>query len=154
MGELAEDELLRPLPIDPFPATVEVERKVTASCTVAFRGNHYSLPPGLVAQTVIVRHRLGTLELTVHSPAGVLASHQLAPHGAGRTQRLPQHAAALERAVLAAFTTKRPCARKANRPPGPEATAAARQLALLGEGTGTPAVDLDRYAELARGDHR
>jgi transposase len=155
VGELAEAELLRPLPIDPFPATVEVERKVTASCTVAFRGNHYSVPPGLVAQTVIVRHRLGTLELSVHSPAGaVLASHQLVPHGAGRTLRLPQHAAALERAVLAAFTTKRPCARKANRPPGPEATAAARQLALLGEGAGTPAVDLDRYAELARGGHR
>jgi hypothetical protein len=56
--------------------------------------------------------------------------------------------------VLAAFTSRRPCARKANRPPGLEATAAARQLALLGEGTGTPAVDLDRYAELARGDHR
>jgi transposase len=155
VGELAEAELLRPLPIDPFPATVEVERKVTASCTVAFGGNHYSVPPGLVAQTVIVRHRLGTLELSVHSAAGVvLASHQLAPHGAGRTQRLPQHAAALERAVLAAFTTKRPCVRKANRPPGPEATAAARQLALLGEGAGTPAVDLDRYAELARGGHR
>lgn len=151
VGELAEAELLRPLPIDPFPATVEVERKVTASCTVAFGGNHYSVPPGLVAQTVIVRHRLGTLELSVHSPAGTLASHRLAPHGAGRTLRLPHHAAALERAVLAAFTSKRPCPRKANRPPGPEATAAARQLALLGEGAGTPVVDLDRYAELARG---
>ena len=56
--------------------------------------------------------------------------------------------------MLAAFTSKRPCARKANRPPGPEATAAARQLVLLGEGTGTPAVDLDGYAELARGADR
>jgi hypothetical protein len=125
---------------------------VTAGCTVAFGGNHYSVPPGLVAQTVLVRHRLGTLELQVASAAGVvLASHRLAPHGAGRTLRLPQHAAALERAVLAAYTSKRPCARKANRPPGPEATAAARQLVLLGAGTGTPAVDLDRYAELAQG---
>ena len=52
VGELAETEPLRPLPIDPFPATIEVTRKVTATCLVAFRGNHYSVPPGLVGQTV------------------------------------------------------------------------------------------------------
>jgi len=113
----------------------------------------YSVPPGLVAQAVTVRHRLGTLELTVSSAAGlVLASHRLAPAGAGRTLRLAGHAAALERVVLAAFTTKRPCQRKANRPPGPQAQAAAHQLSLLQTSDGEVTVDLDRYAELARGD--
>jgi len=154
VGELGDGEPLLALPVDPYPATVEVQRTVTANCTVAFRGNHYSLPPGLVAATVTVSHRLGTLELVVASAAGVLlASHRLAPPGAGRTLRLAGHAAALERVVLAAFTTDRPCARKANRPPGPQARAAARQLELLADpGAGEVAVDLAHYAELAGGD--
>ena len=151
VGELAETEPLRPLPIDPFPATIEVTRKVTATCLVAFRGNHYSVPPGLVGQTVQVRHRLGGLDLEIRSGAGlVLARHRLAPAGAGRTLRLASHAAALEQVVLAAFTTDPPCPRKPNRPPGPEALRAARQLTLLGGGGGEVAVDLDRYAELAK----
>lgn len=153
VGELADTEPLRPLPVDPFPATVEVTRVVAANCLVAFRGNHYSVPPGMVGHTVVVRHQLGTLTLGVHSPAGLLlASHRLAPPGAGRTQRLAGHAAALEQAVLAAFTNAQPCARKANRPPGPEALAAARQLALLQDpSAGEVTVDLARYAELTGG---
>jgi transposase len=156
VGELAETEPLRPLPIAPFPATVEVTRVVAANCLVAFCGNHYSVPPGLVGQRVAVRHRLGALELTIHSPAGVLlAGHRLAPAGAGRTLRLAGHAAALEQVVLAAFTTNRPCQRKANRPPGPEAVHAAHQLHLLADPTaGEVTVDLAHYAELARGDDR
>jgi hypothetical protein len=60
--------------------------------------------------------------------------------------RIPAHHAALERAVLAQFTTARACDRKANRPPGPEALAeAARQLGT--EGT-DPVVDLDVYAAI------
>ena len=154
VGELGDAEPQPALPLGAYPATVEVQRVVAANCTVAFRGNRYSVPPGLVGQQVTVRHRLGTLELVVASAAGVLlASHRLAPAGAGRTLRLAGHAAALERVVLAAFTTDRPCARKANRPPGPQARAAARQLELLaGQGTGEVAVDLARYAELAGGD--
>ncbi len=154
VGELGDSEPLQPLPVDPYPATVEVQRTVSANCTIAFRGNHYSTPPGLVGQTVTCRHRLGTLELAVSSAAGVLlATHRLAPPGAGRTLRLASHAAALERVVLQAFTTKRPCQRKANRPPGPQALAAARQLQLLADhATGEVAVDLARYAELAGGD--
>src|SRR6266511_4395062 len=106
VGELGDSEPLLALPIDPYPAIVEVERRVAANCTIAFRGNHYSVPPGLVGATVIVRHRIGTLELAVSSAAGVvLASHRLAPPGAGRTLRLAGHAAALERVVLAAFST-------------------------------------------------
>ncbi len=153
VGELGDSESLLPLPVDPFPATVDVERTVSANCTIAFRGNHYSTPPGLVGATVTIRHRLGTLELGISSAAGVLlATQRLAPPGAGRTLRLPAHAAALERVVLAAFTTARPCQRKANRPPGPQAQAAAHQLSLLQTSDGEVTVDLDRYAELARGD--
>ena len=78
------------MPVEPFPATVQVQRTVTANCTIAFGGNHYSTPPGLVGHTVIASHRLGTLELGVSSAGGVLlASHRLAPPGAGRTLRLP-----------------------------------------------------------------
>ncbi len=152
-GELGDSEPLLTLPIEPYPATVEVTRTVAANCTIAFRGNHYSTPPGLVGQTVTCRHRLGTLELAVSSAAGVLlATHRLAPPGAGRTLRLASHAAALERVVLQAFTTKRPCQRKANRPPGAQAQAAARQLHLSPQEHGEVTVDLARYAELAGGD--
>jgi hypothetical protein len=153
VGELGDTEPLQPLPVQPYPATVEVQRVVAANCTIAFGGNHYSVPPGLVGQTVTVRHRLGTLELTVASPAGVvLATHRLAPAGAGRTLRLSGHAAALEHVVLKAFTSKRPCQRKANRPPGPQAQAAARQLRLFATGDAEVTVDLARYAQLAGGD--
>jgi hypothetical protein len=61
-------------------------------------------------------------------------------------QRLPEHRAALETAVLAAFTTARPCDRKANRPPGPEALAEAARL--LGSDGRDVVVDLAAYAEL------
>jgi transposase len=153
VGELGDSEPLLALPVDPYPATVQVERTVAANCTIAFRGNHYSVPPGLVGATVMVCHRLGTLELAVHSEASLLlATHRLAPQGAGRTQRLAGHAAALERVVLQGFTTKRPCPRKANRPPGPQAQAAAHQLRLLHTGDNEVTVDLDRYAQLAGGD--
>ncbi len=153
VGELGDSEPLQPLPTEPYPATVEVERTVAANCTIAFRGNHYSVPPGLVGATLTCRHRLGTLELGIWSAAGVLlATHRLAPPGAGRTLRLAGHAAALERVVVKAFTTKRPCQRKANRPPGPQAQTAARQLGLFPQEHGEVAVDLARYAELAGGD--
>jgi transposase len=154
VGELGDSEPLQPLPVEPYPATVQVERTVAANCTIAFRGNYYSTPPGLVGARVAVSHRLGTLELVVSSAAGVwLASHRLAPAGAGRTLRLPGHAAAVEQVVLKAFTARPPCKRKANRPPGPTAQAAARQLRLLADqGTGEVTVDLARYAQLAGGD--
>lgn len=49
--------------------------------------------------------------------------------------------------MLGAFTTDRPCDRKANHPPGPAALAAAARL-LGGEGREVT-VDLGRYAEFA-----
>ena len=58
----------------------------------------------------------------------LLAEHRLAPAGAGSIVRTAEQRAALERVVLSAFTTDRPCDRKANRPPGPDALAEAARL--------------------------
>jgi transposase len=145
---LAGAEPLLPLPAVPYPATVIVSRTVGANAAVAFRGNSYSVPPGLAAARVECRHRLGTSTLEIYSPSGArLACHRLAPDGAGTLVRTPEHRAELERVVLSAFTTDPPCRRKGNHPPGEAARAeAARLLAGLG---GEVTVDLNRYAELA-----
>jgi hypothetical protein len=52
--------------------------------------------------------------------------------------------------VLSAFTTQRPCRRKANRPPSQAARAIAAQI--MGEPVQQvlPVVDLGRYEELMR----
>lgn len=62
--------------------------------------------------------------------------------------RTPGHRAALESAVLAQFSTDRPCDRKANRPPG--VAALAERARLLGPGGAEPSVDLDQLAEIVR----
>ena len=62
--------------------------------------------------------------------------------------RDPGQAAALEAAVLAAFTASPPCQRKGNHPPGEAARAEAARL-LAGLDGGEVTVDLHRYAELA-----
>ncbi len=54
----------------------------------------------------------------------------------------------LEQAVLAAFTTDKPCRRKANRPPGDAALTHAACLA--GRDAGAVVVDLEAYAQIAR----
>jgi hypothetical protein len=123
---------------------------VGADATVAFRGNRYSVPPGLTGTGLTVRHRLGTATVEVHAPSGtVVARHHLAVAGAGTIVRTSEHRAALEGVVLGVFTTARPCARKGNHPPGPAALAAAARL--LGPGGRDVVVDLHRYAELVEG---
>jgi transposase len=148
VGALAGAEPLLVLPAAPYPATVTVIRTVGASALAAFRGNSYSVPPGLAGTQVQCRHRLGTSTLEICTPAGVsLAAHRLAPDGAGALVRAPGHRAELERVVLSAFTTDPPCQRKGNHPPGTAArTEAGRLLAGLGPDV---VVDLARYAELA-----
>jgi transposase len=150
VGVLGDAEPLLALPALAFPATIEVTRVVAANATVAFRGNRYSVPPGLTDVDLSLRHRLGSATVEIHSPVGgLLAAHRLAPPGAGSIVRSVEHHRALERVVLSAFTTERPCDRKANRPPGPEALVAA--AALLGNEGRPVAVDLAAYAELAEG---
>lgn len=147
VGALADGEVLRQLPWAPYPATVAVERVVDDNATVAFRGNRYSVPPGLGGAVMTLRHRLGTTALEVVSPSGALvATHGLLPAGAGALQRHPEHRAALEAAVLAQFSSARPCDQKANRPPGPEALAEAARL--LGAEGRDPVVDLGAYEAL------
>jgi hypothetical protein len=147
VAALAEAEPLLALPAVPFPATLVVTRLVTDNAAVAFRGNAYSVPPGLRGSQLELRHRLGTATVEIHGPSGaVLVSHRLAPAGAGALVRTPAHHAELERVVLSAFTTERSCERKANRPPGQTARAEAAKL-LSGLGPEV-VIDLARYDEL------
>jgi transposase len=149
VAERAAAEPLLPLPPTPYPAELRLERVVSSSALVAFEGNRYSVPPAQAGQVVTVLARLGEPTLRLVSAAGVLvATHRRLPAGAGQTVRQPGHAAALERAVLAAFTTRPPCRSKANRPPSTEALALAAALApqALVE---VAVPSLERYAELA-----
>jgi transposase len=152
IAKLAASERLLGLPCGPFPAEICVERPVSRSALVAFQGNHYSVPAALAsAPEVTVRARLGDQTLRIVSAAGTpVAKHRRAPAGAGQTIRSSEHAAGLEEAVLTAFTTRQPCRRKQNRPPGQAALAAA--AILRGEqpadGDGV-VIDLERYAQFA-----
>jgi hypothetical protein len=129
VGDLAELERLRPLPAACYPASIEDHNTVGPSALVAFEGNAYSVPPGLIGAQVTVRHRLGSTGIEIMSAAGILlASHYRQTPGAGYVVRDPAHKSALEHVVLAAFTTDPPCRRKANRPPGDGARAEAAKL--------------------------
>jgi transposase len=145
--ELADAEVLMGLPPVPYPATIEVTRFVDDRASVAFRGNRYSVAPGLGGVELRLRHRLGTGSLEIYSPAGTeLVSHRLATPGAGSMVRTPEHRAALEAVVLSKFSTASSCDRKANKPPG--RAALAERARLLGGAGEDPIVDLDEIAEV------
>ncbi len=147
VGVLADAEPLMALPATPYPATIERSLPVGPDATVAFRGNRYSVPPGLVGSSVTLRHRLGSPTVELGTASGtLLAVHRLGQRGAGSVIRTPGHRAALEAAVLGVSTSARPCVPKGNHPPGPAARAAA--AALLGPEAREVRVDLARYAEL------
>jgi len=149
VGTLADTEVLMALPALAYPATIEVIRTVDDRASVAFRGNRYSVAPGLGGVELTLRHRLGTATVTVFSPAGALmVTHRMAPAGAGAMVRTPEHRAALEAVVLSQFSTTRPCDRKANKPPG--ITALAERARLLGPQGAEPSVDLAAMAEVIR----
>lgn len=148
IAELAAREGLLSLPPAAFGAQLAVERVVSRTALVAFEGNRYSVPPGLVGQAVTVRARLGELHLEIISAAGRrTARHRRAPAGAGQVLQTPEHRRLLEQAVLNAFTTERPCRRKANRPPGEDALA---EAARLGPHNPAVVVDLEDYARIAK----
>ena len=146
VGALGAAEPLRTLPAAAYPAVIAVERKASRSALVAFEGNRYSVPPAQTGRTLTVRARVNEPDLQVLTATGELvATHRRAPTGAGQLVRSPEHAALLEQAVLAAFTTEHACRRKVNRPPGTEALAElARLKGLTAEPP--PAIDLGRYA--------
>lgn len=104
MAALADAEPLLVLPSAPYPATLESTAPVGDNATVAFRGNRYSVAPGLRGVEVNLRHRLGTATVEIHSPAGaILATHRLAPAGSGALVRSAEHRDALEAVVQSAF---------------------------------------------------
>jgi transposase len=147
VAELAGAEVLMVLPAVPYPATIELTRPVDERASVAFRGNRYSVAPGMTGMELTLRQRLGTGVLEVFSPAGaLLVSHRLAGPGAGQMVRTAEHRAALEETVLSQFSSARPCDRKANKPPGPAALV--ERAALVGPAGDEPTVDLDALAEV------
>ena len=144
VGVLGATEPLLGLPPMPYPAEGTMPRIVAANALVSVDGNRYSVPPALVGSEVKVKQRLGSDELIIISAAGTpVATHRIAPRGVGRIVRLPQHTAALENVVLAAFTTDRPCPKKPNRPPTGAASAIAAQI--TGSDPAGPVIDLGTY---------
>lgn len=149
VGQIGATEPLRALPHAAYPAVIAVERKASRSALVAFEGNHYSVPPSCAGRTVAVLARVGEPLLRVLSATGeVVATHRRAVAGAGQTLRSAEHAALLERAVLAAFTTEHACPRKTNRPPGQDALAELARIKGI-DLEPAPVISLARYAELA-----
>ena len=117
VGELADAEPLRAVPA-PFPAVLELERRVTNQAQIAFRGNRYSLLPGHSGELVTVRHKLGTTTLDVTDRHGALLAHHVRhADGAGAVIRLDEHVTALRKVVLGNFSDREPCRRKTRRPP-------------------------------------
>ncbi|WP_280686097.1 IS21 family transposase [Kitasatospora sp. MAA19] len=153
VAELAAAEPMLDLPTLPFPADLEATRTVSPQALVSFEGNLYSVPPGMPGMQVIVRHRLGEDYLhIVTAGRAVVARHQLAPRGAGRTIRDAGHVIALERAVLAQVSDRAPCKTKTRRPLSAAALAEADRL--RGQAAGAnPAervvINLDTYAAVA-----
>lgn len=143
-GVVGDSEPLLALPELAYPAVTRVVRIVAANALVSVDGNRYSVPPGLVGGEVEVRRRLGSDELVIVTPAGTVAAvHRQAPRGQGRVVRLPEHTAALENVVLAAFTTDRPCPTKVNRPPSAAALRIAAEIG--GSDPAGPVIDLSVY---------
>jgi transposase len=152
VAELAAGEELLDVPSRPYPAELEVERVVSPQSLVSFDGNYYSVPPGLAGSHVRVLHRLGEDYLHIVTPGrAVVARHRQAPRGSGQTVRDAGHVIALERAVLANFTDRAPCKKKARRPPSAEALAEAERLRDE-QSASTAArvvIDLNHYAAVA-----
>jgi len=152
VAELAAAEPLRPPPPTPYPAQLDVLRVVSAQALVAFRGNQYSVPPGMSGSRVVVRQHLGADTLTIATAGGaVVAEHRRAPDGAGTTIRAEHHVVALETAVLKAFSDARPCKHKTRRPPTDAAVAEAARLRGLPDDdpAARVVIDMSAYAVAA-----
>jgi hypothetical protein len=92
VGELAAGESLRAAPAAAYPAELAVVRTVSAQALVSFRGNRYSVPPGMPGAQVMVRHRLGADQIRIVTATGAtIALHRWAPNGAGAVIRDEGH---------------------------------------------------------------
>src|SRR6185295_11206747 len=91
VATVAASEPLTTLPA-PFPAVLTVGRSASAQALVAFRGNHYSVPPELARAQITLTHRLGATSIDLATNSGIIiARHTLAPAGAGATVRDTGH---------------------------------------------------------------
>ena len=145
VGELADREPLLDLPAVPYPAEGTMVRKVAANGLVSVWGNQYSVPPSVIGTQVSIRWRLSDPSFDVVSASGrLIATHRKVPRGQARMVRLPEHTAALEKVVLASFTTAGPCKPKPNRPPSQAALAIAADVAGSAEYS-DPVIDLAVY---------
>ena len=133
-----------------FPAEIVVDRVCSRSALVLFETNKYSVPPGYASQPLVLRARVGEPHLRIVTGTGIkVATHRRAPNGAEQTIRSSEHAIALERAVLDAFTTQTACRSKLNRPPGDGALTELAKLHGQPPGKVAPVVSLSDYAKLA-----
>ncbi len=149
-GHAARERLM--VPPAPFPATLTVERHVTAQALVSFRGNRYSTPPELAHATANVIWRLGSPFIDITTVSGiVIARHRLAPDGAGVTVRDHVHVTALDLAAMAAASSAPAHRRKQRIPPGVAAQAAAAVLTGTTDGAASTVTDLAAYARAAQG---
>jgi transposase len=154
VGQLGAGEPLRALPAAAYPAQIVVERKVSRAALTAFEGNHYSVPPAHAGRTVTVTWRISEPLLRIVGAHGeIVAEHRHIQAGAGQTVRSADHAAMLQSAVLAAFTTKDACRPKPNLPPGDSALAELARLRGLDPG-GAQVISLADYATLAEATDR
>lgn len=141
---------MRRLPIAAYPAQIVVERKVSRSALASVEGNFYSVPPSHAGRTVTVTWRISQAMLRMVGAHGeIIAEHRRVAAGTGQTVRSGEHAAMLQDAVLAAFTTKDTCRRKPNLPPGDSALAELARLRGLDPG-GAEVISLAEYATLAK----
>ena len=135
----------------PYPATTKVTRKVRRNATVSYRGNHYSVLPGLMGSTVLVTHRLGSNKITISSQTGVeLCVHERIEDGLNKLSRLPDHHKALEEVVLLESGASGKCDKKANIPPSEKSKKLRDKLKR--QPAFEPAVDLSIYAAIVEGD--
>lgn len=106
--EHAAAEPLRPVPEVAYPATITETRIISAQALIAWRGNHYSVPPQLARSSVTVSQRLGEAFIDITTSSGVvIARHATAPDGVGAVVRTDTHVTELSSVVLGAFTTAR-----------------------------------------------
>jgi transposase len=149
VGQLGASEPLRALPSAAYPAQIVVERTVSRAALTAFEGNQYSVSPAHAGQLVTVIAQVSQPVLRIVSAHGeIVAEHRRAPTGAGQTIRSSEHAALLEAAVLAAFTTKDACRRKPNLPPGDRSLAELARLRGV-DSEPTNVISLADYATFA-----
>jgi len=154
VGEIGAGEPLQALPLAAYPAQIMVERKVSRAALAAFEGNHYSVPPAHAGRTVTVTWRVCEPLLRIVGAHGeIVAEHRRVPAGAGQTVRSAAHAASLQDAVLAAFTTKDACRRKPNLPPGDSALAELARLQGV-DASCAEVISLADYANLAQAQAR